>query len=185
MLKPRLISIIALVLFIFVSINFYIGWNGWLYLSALLPLKNPLPYAFIVAIISISYIIGRFLQPVAPLRKIGRVFKLIGSYWFAVMEYAVLLLPPANLIYWLLTKLDTPSLTALLTVGSISSLSCWPFCCAGAGMPGRRSSALIPLRLPSPRDHAHRCASAWPLTSTSAPSSANATWRGLRMLWSI
>ncbi|SFE54367.1 hypothetical protein SAMN04487969_103310 [Paenibacillus algorifonticola] len=119
MLKPRLIGIIALVLFIFVSINFYIGWNGWLYLSALLPLENPLPYAFIVAIVSFSYIIGRLLQPVTPLRKIGRVFKLIGSYWFAVMEYAVLLLPPANLIYWLLTRLDIPSYTAVLSVGSV------------------------------------------------------------------
>ena len=119
MLKPRLIGIIALVLFIFVAINFYMGWNGWLYLSALLPLENPLPYALIVAIISFSYIIGRLLQPVAPLRKIGRVFKLIGSYWFAIMEYGVLLvLPPANLIYWLLTKLDIPASTALLAWGA-------------------------------------------------------------------
>ncbi|WP_338555038.1 metallophosphoesterase [Paenibacillus sp. KS-LC4] len=119
MLKPRLIGIIALVLFIFVAIQFYIGWNGWLYLSALLPLENPWPYAFIVAIISFSYIIGRLLQPVAPLRKIGRAFKLIGSYWFAIMEYGILLLPPANLIYWLLTKLDIPASTALLAVGSL------------------------------------------------------------------
>ncbi|MGG4142180.1 metallophosphoesterase [Paenibacillus algorifonticola] len=119
MLKPRLIGTIALILFIFVAINAYIGWNGWLYLSALTSLDNPLPYAIAVAIISISYIIGRLLQPVAPLRKIGRVFKLIGSYWLAVMEYAVLLLPPANLIYWLLTKLGISASAALLAVGSV------------------------------------------------------------------
>lgn len=118
-MKPRFIAIIASILIIFGLINWYIGWNGWVYLSAIFQLEHAALYGIIVGIISVSYIIGRMLQASA-VRPVGRFLKLIGSYWFAVVEYSVLLLPIADLIAWLLIQASVPEKTAVVSVGTVT-----------------------------------------------------------------
>jgi predicted MPP superfamily phosphohydrolase len=119
LVKARFIPIITVVLLLLVLVNWYIGWNGWEYLSTITGLDNALPFGIIVGIISISYIIGRFGQHLSsPFRQIAYGFKYIGSYWFAVMQYSLLILPVADLIILLLTLMSVDYDTAFVTVGT-------------------------------------------------------------------
>ncbi|MFX3632050.1 MAG: metallophosphoesterase [Candidatus Pristimantibacillus sp.] len=119
MMKLRFAAIISSTLVIFFLINWYIGWNGWVLLSAIFPLENPLLYSIVIGIFSLAYLIGRLTQSFK-IRPIAYLLKWIGSYWFAIIQYAVLLLPPADLIVWLLVKASLPASSAIIIVGTIT-----------------------------------------------------------------
>lgn len=118
-MKLRFAAIISSTLVIFFLINWYIGWNGWVLLSAIFPLENPLLYSIVIGIFSLAYLIGRLTQSFK-IRPIAYLLKWIGSYWFAIIQYAVLLLPPADLIVWLLVKASLPASSAIIIVGTIT-----------------------------------------------------------------
>jgi uncharacterized protein len=120
-MKLRFIAIFFCVLLVYSGISFYIGWNGWLFLSALFNWENAGWYALTTAIIAYAYIIGRAAYR-TPLRPVAEVFKLIGSYWFAVLEYAVLILPAANLLSFLLKAAGAGTSIYVIGVGSIAIL---------------------------------------------------------------
>ncbi|ANE46401.1 phosphoesterase [Paenibacillus swuensis] len=90
---------IILFFFAYLALNFYIGWNGYLLLDYY---NNPIPpvlYWMIFTLIVFAYILGRTRIPGGGL---GRGLKRVGSYYFAVMEFAILLLPLADFTVWIL-----------------------------------------------------------------------------------
>ncbi|MCA0755528.1 metallophosphoesterase [Paenibacillus sp. N4] len=96
-MKPRFLVIFFVILLIYSGLSFYIGWNGWLLLSYLFDFKNTGVYAIVIAVFAYAYLIGRAAYS-TPLRPAAEALKVIGSYWFAVLEYSVLILPAANAI---------------------------------------------------------------------------------------
>lgn len=120
-MKARFIPVITVFLLVFGLVNWYIGWNGWVYLSTLFDLEHAWPYGIIVGILSFAWLIGRFGQHSAsPVRQVAYFLKYIGSYWFAVMEYGLLILPLADLAVWLLTLASVPYKTAVASVGTVA-----------------------------------------------------------------
>ncbi|MFD1956193.1 metallophosphoesterase [Paenibacillus thailandensis] len=121
MLKPKLAGMIASFLIAYGLLVWYIGWNGWVYLNTLFELENRGVYAAVIVLIAISYLIGRAGQSVSGfgIGLAARVFKLIGSYWFAVLEYALLLLPVANIAALILKTLGVTSRQYVIVVGTI------------------------------------------------------------------
>ncbi len=94
-MKLRVVFLSSAFLFVHWALAFYIGWNGWIYLHSVSGLQGIWIYGSIVALISHSFIIGR-------IKKSLHFFTIIGSYWMAIIQYALILLPLANLSYWIL-----------------------------------------------------------------------------------
>jgi uncharacterized protein len=89
-MKPRVLFQISLFLIIYTSLAFYMSWNAWIWLHTVFDLENKWIFGTISAVLFYSYMIGRGVK--------FTYFKMIGSYWFAVLQYALLLLPITNLI---------------------------------------------------------------------------------------
>ncbi|CAM4309826.1 hypothetical protein FHS16_000708 [Paenibacillus endophyticus] len=117
-MKLRFIAIIFCVLLVYSGISFYIGWNGWLFLSTVFDLKSAGWYTLAAGLIAYAYIIGRAAYG-TPLRPIAEAFKVVGSYWFAILEYAVLILPPANIIALILKATGADPAVYIVGVGSV------------------------------------------------------------------
>lgn len=100
-MKGRMIFGFSLFLLVYLLVNFYIGWRGHLYLSAIVPSVAPAGYWIVFGVLVLSYLIGRAPMP-KPLRPGARLLKVVGSYYFAVMEFSLILLLMADLIGWLL-----------------------------------------------------------------------------------
>jgi predicted MPP superfamily phosphohydrolase len=99
--RSRMVLGFAFFLIVYAVINFYIGWQGWLFLNELAPSFNPVGYWLVFAIVVFAYLLGRIPLP-GPVRPVARLLKVIGSYYFAVMEFALLLIPIADLVGWVL-----------------------------------------------------------------------------------
>ncbi|OPA74606.1 phosphoesterase [Paenibacillus selenitireducens] len=83
----------------FIIINLYVGWHGnWLLSFYDVPLAGTL-YWILFWVVALSYLIGRFRLVPGPL---GRGLKVVGSYYIAVLEFAVILLPITDLVAWFL-----------------------------------------------------------------------------------
>lgn len=90
------------VLLLFLGLNVYVGWNGFVYLDwAAGGGIWPILYWCLFALIALGYLIGRMKALPGPL---GRLLKVIGAYYFALFEYAVLLLPIADIAGWLMVR---------------------------------------------------------------------------------
>ncbi|KRE29693.1 metallophosphoesterase [Paenibacillus sp. Soil522] len=120
-MKLRFIAIIFCILLVYSSISFYIGWNGWLFLSTLLTWENAGWYTIFSSIIAYAYFIGRLAYR-NPLKPAAEALKLIGSYWFAVLEYAVIILPPANVASLILKAAGADKPVYIIAVGCITIL---------------------------------------------------------------
>lgn len=95
-----IVSLIGILLF-YGGLSLYLGWNGWVYLSALYDWNHAGIYSVIVALLALAFIIGRVGQTTL-LKPIAGPLKLVGSYWFAILEYGVLLFPVADIVALLL-----------------------------------------------------------------------------------
>jgi uncharacterized protein len=82
-------------------VNFYIGYHIWLPLHAWYPELPPGLFWTLFLIIAFSYVVGYISWP-KPLRATARFFKVIGSYYFALMEFALIMLPLTDVLYGLL-----------------------------------------------------------------------------------
>jgi uncharacterized protein len=109
-MKPRYLLNFMFIIIVYASLTFYIGWNGWVWLHTAYELNNKWIYSFIVGLISLSYIIGHFLKSVP-------LFKIIGSYWFGLFQYAILFLPLSNLVAFLLILTGLPTTSVIYWVG--------------------------------------------------------------------
>ncbi len=102
----------AVFILIYTAIAFYISWNGWVWLETVFGFQNQWLFAFLAGILFYSYLIGQSSKRLS-------FFRMIGSYWFAVLQYALLLLPIANLTVWLLNIMGIPQEEGITWVGLI------------------------------------------------------------------
>lgn len=101
MKNMRMLAGAAVMVLVLGLVNVYIGWHLSVLLQAWLPGMNIAAYWTVFLVISFSYMIGRVPLPQA-LRPVGRLFKVIGSYYLACMEFAVIMLPLTDLLYGVL-----------------------------------------------------------------------------------
>lgn len=101
-MKGRMYVGFAFFLLVYAGINFYVGWQGAMFVSELVPSFSRAAYWTLFAVVAFSYLLGRIPLP-GIVKPLGRLLKVIGSYYFAVMEFAVLLMPIAALAGWLLS----------------------------------------------------------------------------------
>jgi uncharacterized protein len=83
MKKRDIIIFFSVALSVYAAINFYIFLRGW---EALPEGSIRSWYCFVFLILSLSYILGRFLER-ATLSWVSSVFVWIGSFWLAAMVY--------------------------------------------------------------------------------------------------
>ncbi|QHW34095.1 metallophosphoesterase [Paenibacillus rhizovicinus] len=108
------------ILLIFSGLQVYVGWHAKLYLAEWLDLRGGLFEAVfwtVYAIVAFSYLLSRMLRRTLPAAA-AKSLKGIGSYWIGLFEYAVLLLPFADLAAWLLRALDVSNAHAIMYVGT-------------------------------------------------------------------
>lgn len=113
MKNMRMLAGAAVMVLVLGLVNVYIGWHLSVLLQAWLPGINTAAYWTVFLVISFSYMIGRVPLPQA-LRPVGRLFKVIGSYYLACMEFAVIMLPLTDLLYGVLA-LAGANLSAFVT----------------------------------------------------------------------
>jgi hypothetical protein len=90
-LKIRFVFMISIVLTLYAAINYYIGWHGWQFLSVQFGFQYPIIYWIVFSFVALSYMLARMGSLILPYR-LASGMRLIGSYWFAIMVYALLLL---------------------------------------------------------------------------------------------
>ncbi|MFC4775593.1 metallophosphoesterase [Paenibacillus sp. GCM10023252] len=118
-MRPRMIAGLAVILTIYSLIVWYIGWNGWVYARTLFGWSHLPVYTSLVIVIGLSYILGRIGQNKPIVRPAAQLLKLIGSYWFAVIQYSVLVLPAADLAAWMLKLAGAPKSMYIGLIGTI------------------------------------------------------------------
>ncbi|MNM30277.1 putative metallophosphoesterase [compost metagenome] len=99
-------------------VNFYIGYHLWLLLKAWFPGTRGAIYWPLFWVAALSYLICRLPWPHA-LKPAARLLKVIGSYYLALMEFAVILLPLADLLYGILTWSGIRPHFYVLEVGTV------------------------------------------------------------------
>lgn len=110
----QLINILG-VLIIYSLLTIYIGWNGWKWLSVTFDIQNWIYFAGLIGLLSYAYIISHFIKPLPFL-------KIVGFYWFAVIQYALLILPIANLSVFFLQLIDVEIERAIFWTGNAALL---------------------------------------------------------------
>ena len=116
----KTISIFVLILLTYLAINIYIGWHGLYALSYFSANIIHTVYWVIFFVVAFSYLFGRI--KVLP-GSIRRFMQLIGSYYFAVMEFAIILLPLADLVAWFSRIADVPFNTYMpILIAAVSLL---------------------------------------------------------------
>lgn len=109
-LKPRVFAIISGILLFYSALVFFVGWNIWIWLNTLFSLEHAGIYTIVIGVIAYSYLLGRLHVRLAPL-------KIIGSYWFAVVQYGAILFPLADLLVLLLQLFSVPTEKSVFWVG--------------------------------------------------------------------
>ncbi|AIQ58504.1 metallophosphoesterase [Paenibacillus borealis] len=117
----RMLASGIIMLLVLGLVNFYIGWHLWVLLQEWLPGIHAAVYWPVFFVIVFSYVIGRVPLPQA-LKPVGRLFKVVGSYYLACMEFAVILLPLTDLVYGVLA-LTGVGLSAFVTEAGATVLA--------------------------------------------------------------
>lgn len=99
----------------------YIGWNGWIFLSEAAGWENPVFFSIVIFFLASMYIIGRIGQS-TPLRFVTEPLKHVGSYWLAILQYGILILPFVNVAGLLLEWSGVSIKTYMIAVGVIVTL---------------------------------------------------------------
>ncbi|MEK4260123.1 metallophosphoesterase [Paenibacillus sp. FSL L8-0499] len=88
-------------LLILALVNFYIGYHGWLLIDEWFSGVSSAVFWTLFILIAFAYVIGMIPWPKS-VKPIARFFKVIGSYYLACMEFAIITLPLADLLYVIL-----------------------------------------------------------------------------------
>ncbi|MGC7872795.1 metallophosphoesterase [Desulfosporosinus sp. SYSU MS00001] len=97
MFNPFFILIGIVFFLVYGGINYYIGLRGWQALFSYIPFIPFKAYWFVFALISLSYLIARFLQKFLP-QGLYEGLNLIGAYWMAFMFYFLLIIAAIDLL---------------------------------------------------------------------------------------
>ncbi|WP_078548836.1 metallophosphoesterase [Litchfieldia alkalitelluris] len=111
--KIKAILSFLVVLTLFHLLIFYIGWNVWHYLRVAISFDFLYPFIVLIFLFSYAYIIGRFV-------KFLSIFHTIGSIWMAIIQYAVILFPIANISVLISVAFSIPTETAILWTGHVT-----------------------------------------------------------------
>ncbi|TJY44176.1 metallophosphoesterase [Cohnella pontilimi] len=127
--RSRMILGFSFFIGIYALINVFIGWHGWLFLHQLAPSFPQAAYWIVFSIVVFAYLLGRVPLP-GPLRPAARLLKVIGSYYFAIMEFGLLLILAADIVAWLLSLAGMkPSnyvlLAGWIAIGIVAWLLLW------------------------------------------------------------
>jgi uncharacterized protein len=90
--KFDMLFFVILVLIVFFAISLYIGYNGWVWINSKYPFKYKKSYYLLIALLSVSFILGRLLD--------SKILDLMGGYWMVVVGYSLIVLPIANILYF-------------------------------------------------------------------------------------
>jgi predicted MPP superfamily phosphohydrolase len=94
---PRFIVRITIMLIIYSSINFYIGWHVTEWLRVIGVAFIPALFWPIFGLIAYGYIGGRIPLP-RMIKPLGRLLKVVGSYYIFIMEMGFLLFLVGDLV---------------------------------------------------------------------------------------
>jgi hypothetical protein len=99
-MNGRMLAGIAVFLLLYTAINGFVGWHGWWFVSQLAPGFSPAAYGVLFVLLAFGYLLGRIPIP-KRLQPAGRLLKVVGSYYFAVLEFALLFILAAYCIGWI------------------------------------------------------------------------------------
>jgi uncharacterized protein len=114
----RILFSIAAALAVFVGINLYVGWNGAVFWQEALPGIPEAWFWIIYSVLALSYLGAALLRRMLPYR-VGAWLKVVGSYGLAVLFYALILVPLADLAVLALRLGGVEHHTAVLWTGWI------------------------------------------------------------------
>ncbi|WP_379127188.1 metallophosphoesterase [Paenibacillus sp. sgz500958] len=97
--KSRMLVMGTVMVSVLLLFNYYIGFHVWELLLEWSPGMPAAGFWTVFLIVAFAYVIGRIPLP-KPLKPVGRLFKVIGSYYLAFMEFALIILPLTDLLYW-------------------------------------------------------------------------------------
>lgn len=86
----KIVAGIGSTLLIYSTLVAYLGWAVYVWLTSFIESVNPWLFSALWFVIAYSYVIGRIGH-----KWLG--FTVLGSYWFAFLQYAILLIPLANI----------------------------------------------------------------------------------------
>lgn len=123
MKRLRMLASGIIMLLVLGLVNFYIGWHLRILLKDWMPGIPAAAYWTVFFVIAFAYVIGRVPLPKV-LKPVGRLFKVVGSYYLACMEFAVIVLPLTDLLYGVLglTGVNRTAFTAEAGVTLIALL---------------------------------------------------------------
>ncbi|RED60234.1 metallophosphoesterase [Cohnella lupini] len=96
-INPRFVITVIFFLALYSCINFYIGWHLTVWFDSAGIVFNPWAFWLPFAILVYGYILGRVPLPTA-IKPLGRLLKVIGSYYIFIMEAGLLLFLLGDLV---------------------------------------------------------------------------------------
>jgi uncharacterized protein len=87
---------VIITLIVFLAISLYVGYNGWVWLNSKFMFKYKKSYIAVIFLLSVSFILGRLLD--------SKILDTVGGYWMVVIGYSLIVLPIANILYFLFKK---------------------------------------------------------------------------------
>ncbi|MFT8323111.1 MAG: metallophosphoesterase [Bacillus sp. (in: firmicutes)] len=108
MKKSTTILLISLSVLLYHVFLFYIGWNGYVLFHTAFSQFHLIAYIIILLILAYSYFLSHAFPSIT-------IYKIIGSYWLAVLQYAIILLPIANIAAYFLSFYMEKSTSILIT----------------------------------------------------------------------
>jgi predicted MPP superfamily phosphohydrolase len=117
-MKVQLALRIFLFLLLFSLLNWFIGWNGWVFIRTSFNIDNSTTYWIAFGLLSFGYILAMMLRRVLPY-FVFRILKILGSYWIAVFQYAIIILPLADLLAWILWLNGVNAQRSIVGIGCV------------------------------------------------------------------
>jgi uncharacterized protein len=111
-LKAAMYSRLVLTIILYSVFTFYISWNVHLWLQSTFSVNILGLVIAVIFLLSYSYVLARFFKKLL-------ILKYIGSYWFGIIQYTLLLLPIADFIGWLFIFAGFSSDSVIFWVGTI------------------------------------------------------------------
>ncbi|WP_391559950.1 metallophosphoesterase [Robertmurraya sp.] len=111
-MKAAMYSRLVLTIILYSVFTFYISWNVHLWLQSTFSVNILGLVIAVIFLLSYSYVLARFFKKLL-------ILKYIGSYWFGIIQYTLLLLPIADFIGWLFIFAGFSSDSVIFWVGTI------------------------------------------------------------------
>lgn len=86
----------VLFILLYFAISFYVGWNGWTWLKSTFGFKYKKTYFLGIFLLAMSFVFARIFS--------SKILEIFGGIWMVLIGYGLILLPIANIIYFLSKK---------------------------------------------------------------------------------